>query len=87
MTAICKNSILIVTTSNASFPLLWANPGCSNPNGTVQDSLPFLFRLVLPFQLSLEACNETRPSALGMSDPIWGPLIHIFVDEKKKCGD
>ena len=20
-----------------------------------------------------------------MSDPIWGPLIHIFVDEKKKC--
>ena len=28
---------------------------------------------------------ETRPSALGMSDPIWGPLIHIFVDEEKKC--
>ena len=27
--------------------------------------------------------NKTRPSALGMSDPIWGPLIHIFVDEKK----
>ena len=27
----------------------------------------------------------TRPSALGMSDPIWGPLINIFVDEKKKC--
>ena len=26
---------------------------------------------------------QTRPSALGMSDPIWGPLIHIFVDEKK----
>ena len=26
---------------------------------------------------------ETRPSALGMSDQIWGPLIHIFVDEKK----
>ena len=26
---------------------------------------------------------KTRPSALGMSDPIWGPLIHIFVDEKK----
>ena len=25
----------------------------------------------------------TRPSALGMSDPIWGPLIHIFVEEKK----
>ena len=25
----------------------------------------------------------TRPSALGMSDPIWGPLIHIFADEKK----
>ena len=25
----------------------------------------------------------TRPSALGMSDQIWGPLIHIFVDEKK----
>ena len=25
----------------------------------------------------------TRPSAFGMSDPIWGPLIHIFVDEKK----
>ena len=28
---------------------------------------------------------KTRPSALGMSDPIWGPLIHIIVDEKKKC--
>ena len=27
--------------------------------------------------------NQTRPSALGMSDPIWGPFIHIFVDEKK----
>ena len=26
---------------------------------------------------------KTRPSALGMSDPIWEPLIHIFVDEKK----
>ena len=26
---------------------------------------------------------QTRPSALGMSDPIWGPLIHIYVDEKK----
>ena len=23
----------------------------------------------------------TRPSALGMSNPIWGPLIHILVDE------
>ena len=29
----------------------------------------------------------TRPSALGMSDPIWGPLIHIFVDEKKNEKD
>ena len=27
--------------------------------------------------------KKTRPSALGMSDPIWGPSIHIFVDEKK----
>ena len=27
--------------------------------------------------------KKTRPSALGMSDPIWGPLIHIFVDEQK----
>ena len=26
---------------------------------------------------------KTSPSALGMSDPIWVPLIHIFVDEKK----
>ena len=25
----------------------------------------------------------TRPSALGMSDPIWEPLIHMFVEEKK----
>ena len=25
----------------------------------------------------------TRPSALVMSDPIWGPLFHMFVDEKK----
>ena len=24
----------------------------------------------------------TRPSALGMSDLIWGPLIYIFVNEK-----
>ena len=24
---------------------------------------------------------KTRPSALGMSDPICGPLIHNFVDE------
>ena len=31
------------------------------------------------------AAYQTRPSALGMSDPFWGPLIHIFVDEKKKC--
>ena len=29
--------------------------------------------------------QKTRPSALGMSDPIWGPLIYIFVDKKKKC--
>ena len=34
---------------------------------------------------NLKIENKTRPSALGMSDPIWGPLIHIFVDEKKKC--
>ena len=25
---------------------------------------------------------ETRPSALGMSDPIFGPSIHNFVDER-----
>ena len=38
-------------------------------------------------ELALEQVEafETRPSALGMSDPIWGPLIHIFVDDKKKC--
>ena len=30
---------------------------------------------------------QTRPSALGMSDPILGPLIHIFVDEKKNMRD
>ena len=29
--------------------------------------------------------SKTRPRPLGMSDPIWGPLIHIFVDEKKNC--
>ena len=39
---------------------------------------------------SMEAKNaqipsETRPSAIGMSDPIWGPLILFFVDDKKKC--
>ena len=28
--------------------------------------------------------ESTRPSALGMSDPIWGPLIHISVDEKEE---
>ena len=27
--------------------------------------------------------QSTRPSALGMSYPIWGPLIYIFVDGKK----
>ena len=26
---------------------------------------------------------RTTPSALGMPDPIWGPLFYIFVDEKK----
>ena len=31
----------------------------------------------------IAALLKTRPSAFGMSDPIWGPLIHIFVDEKK----
>ena len=31
----------------------------------------------------LKSTPKTRPSALGMSDPIWGPLIYIFVDEKK----
>ena len=35
--------------------------------------------------LEVEVESSTRPSALGMSDPIWGPLIHILVDEKKKC--
>ena len=29
----------------------------------------------------------SRPSALGMSDPIWGPLIHIFVDERRSAKD
>ena len=37
------------------------------------------------YTLGKEINFETRPSALGMSDPIWGPLINIFVDEKKKC--
>ena len=32
------------------------------------------------FKMTIE---KTRPSALGMSDPIWRPLIHIFMDEKK----
>ena len=31
--------------------------------------------------------KRTRPSALGMSDPIWGPLIHIFVDERRSAKD
>ena len=31
----------------------------------------------------LQLLVKTRPSALGMSDPIWGPFIHVFVDEKK----
>ena len=31
--------------------------------------------------------GKTRPSALGMSDPIWGPLIHIFVDERRSAKD
>ena len=36
-----------------------------------------------PIRTTNQPDVETRPSVLGMSDPIWGPLIHIFVDEKK----
>ena len=42
------------------------------------------FRLTTP-ATKTNLITLTRPSALGMSDPIWGPLIYIFVDEKKKC--
>ena len=50
-------------------------------------ALHFLFSYWMTAERRLMRANpyETRPSALGMSDPIWGPLIHIFVDEKKKC--
>ena len=41
--------------------------------------------LILILNYKEEKTIKTRPSALGMLDPIWGPLIHIFVDEKKKC--
>ena len=41
------------------------------------------FSLLSPVWLQVACDYETRPSALGMSDPIWGPVIHIFVDEKK----
>ena len=34
------------------------------------------------FDNTLEALWNL-PSALGMGDPIWGPFILIFVDEKK----
>ena len=27
--------------------------------------------------------GATKPGAFGRLDPIWGPLFHIFVDEKK----
>ena len=37
----------------------------------------------LNIRVSIIAVIGTRPSALGMSDPIWGPLINIFVDVKK----
>ena len=36
-------------------------------------------------QIPINLLFQTRPSALGMSDPTRGPLIYIFVDEKKKC--
>ena len=35
----------------------------------------------------IDSPSTTRPSALGMSDPIWGPLIHIFVDERRSAKD
>ena len=91
MTAIPKNSILIVITSNDSFPLLRADSVCSSPNGTVQDSLPFLFRLALPFQVSSEACNENMQgcsyfhknishqtwSFRTCEEKTWGRPVHI----------
>ena len=44
-----------------------------------------LTRKQIGYEWELE--NETRPSALGMSDPIWGPLIYIFVDERRSAKD
>ena len=35
------------------------------------------------FLTTLLRQSETRPSAPSMADPILGPFIHIFVDEKK----
>ena len=35
------------------------------------------------FLTTLLRQSETRPSAFSMADPILGPFIHIFVDEKK----
>ena len=40
----------------------------------------FIFRFRQNF---MQIYYVTRPSALGMSDPIWGPLIQSFVDEKR----
>ena len=52
----------------------------NGPSGTRPRELNKTPRLQIKYAFTI-----TRPSALGMSDPIWGPLIHIFVDEKKKC--
>ena len=35
------------------------------------------------FLTTLFRQSDTRPSAFSMADPILGPFIHIFVDEKK----
>ena len=42
----------------------------------------FSFSILSRFNFNFHI-SKTRPSALGMSDPIWGLLIHNFVDEKK----
>ena len=55
-----------------------------NPYQVVVLLIEIEFEIEIPNRIEM-LLIATRPSALGMSDPIWGPLIHIFVDEKKKC--
>ena len=58
----------------------------SGPKGAKMNN-PNVFDHKGPFWVHLDSFGslqtKTSPSALGMSDLIKGPLIHIFVNKKK----